>query len=72
MRIALAAALVLGLAAPALAEDDESLVTYQSLKPELAIDLAKAAMEFCREQGYQVGVSVVDRSGTLQTFMRDR
>lgn len=72
MRIAFAAALVLGLAAPALAEDDEGLVTYQSLKPELAIDLARAAMEFCREQGYQVGVSVVDRSGTLQTFMRDR
>ena len=72
MRILAAALAAIALSAPALAEDDEGLVTYKALKPELAIDLAKAAMLHCREQGYQVGVSVVDRSGILQTFMRDR
>ena len=56
----------------ALADDDGALVTYQSLKPEFAIKAATAAMEHCREQGYQVGVAVVDRSGMLQTFVRDR
>ena len=29
-------------------------------------------MEYCREAGYQVGVSVVDRSGVTQVFVRDR
>ena len=72
MRILAAALAAIALSAPALAEDDDGLVTYKALKPELAIDLAKAAMLHCREQGYQVGVSVVDRSGILQTFMRDR
>lgn len=72
MRLALAALTALAIATPAIAEDDEGLVTYKALKPELAIDLAKAAMLYCREQGYQVGVAVVDRSGTMQTFMRDR
>lgn len=72
MRLALAALTALAIATPAIAEEDEGLVTYKALKPELAIDLAKAAMLYCREQGYQVGVAVVDRSGTMQTFMRDR
>lgn len=66
------AALVVLFAAPALAEDDEALVTYKALKPEIAMELATAAMEHCRAEGYQVGVSVVDRSGTLQVFLRDR
>lgn len=69
LKAAIAAAL---LATPVMAEDDEGLVTFKSLKPELAINLATAAMEHCREQGYQVGVSVVDRSGQLQAFVRDR
>jgi len=53
-------------------DDDEALVSYRSLKPEIAIELATATMAHCREQGYQVGVSVVDRSGILQVFLRDR
>ena len=72
MRIFTTAVAVALLATPSLADDDEGLVTFQSLKPELAIDLATAAMAHCREQGYQVGVSVVDRSGQLQAFVRDR
>ena len=66
-------AIALLAAAPALAQDDED-ATYQStgLKPDFAVKLAQAAMHYCRENGYQVGVAVTDRVGTLQVFMRDR
>lgn len=57
---------------PVFADEDEALVTYKMLKPDLAMELATAAMQHCRDNGYQVGVSVVDRSGTLQVFLRDR
>lgn len=48
--------------------------TFQtkSLTPETALLAAKAAMESCRNQGYQVGVAVVDRAGITQVFLRDR
>lgn len=72
MRLVYATLAALLIASPALPEDDEGLVTYQALKPELAIALATAAMQHCREEGYQVGVSVVNRSGQLQAFVRDR
>ncbi len=66
-------ALMLVAAAPAMAQDDED-ATYQitGLKPDFAVKLAQAAMTHCRENGYQVGVAVTDRVGTLQVFMRDR
>lgn len=48
--------------------------TFQtkSLTPETALVAAKAAMDSCRKQGYQIGVAVVDRSGITQIFLRDR
>jgi uncharacterized protein GlcG (DUF336 family) len=48
--------------------------TFQSssLTPETALSAARAAMEACRKQGFQVGVAVVDRSGMTQVFLRDR
>lgn len=74
MRNLLKAAIAALIMAPAAAsaEEDEALVTYKMLKPEIALQLATAAMEHCRDEGYQVGVAVVDRSGILQVFMRDR
>jgi uncharacterized protein GlcG (DUF336 family) len=60
------------MAAPAVAQDDGALVTLQVMKPEVALTLAQAALENCREQGYQVGVAVVDRFGVTQVFLRDR
>ena len=44
----------------------------KSLTPETALVAAKAALEACRKQGYQVGVAVVDRAGITQVFLRDR
>ncbi|NEV77059.1 heme-binding protein [Rhodopseudomonas sp. BR0C11] len=58
------------LAAPARADD--ALVTSKSLSPELALDAAKAALSECRKQGFQVAVTVVDRSGLPQVMLRDR
>jgi uncharacterized protein GlcG (DUF336 family) len=50
----------------------ESLVTYKSLAPKIALDLARAALADCRHRGYQVAVAVVDRSGVIQVVLRDR
>ena len=50
----------------------EPLVTYKSLSPELALDLARAALADCRQRGYQVAVAVVDRFSVTQVMLRDR
>jgi uncharacterized protein GlcG (DUF336 family) len=50
----------------------ESLVSYKSLTPEIALDLARAALLECRQRGYQVAVAVVDRAGVTQVVLRDR
>ena len=60
-RIVLAAALALLAALPARAE--EAIVTYKSIAPDVAFDLARAALNKCRKDGYQVAVVVLDRFG---------
>jgi uncharacterized protein GlcG (DUF336 family) len=69
-KIALAAVAVLGLAAPARAE--EGLVSIKALSPEIALKAAQVALDACRKQGFQVAVAVVDRSGLAQVMLRDR
>jgi uncharacterized protein GlcG (DUF336 family) len=54
------------------ARAQESLVTFKSLSPEVALDLARAALADCRQRGYQVSVAVVDRFGVTQVLLRDR
>ncbi|MBU2866885.1 GlcG/HbpS family heme-binding protein [Pacificibacter marinus] len=68
-RIFTAFALMTATAYPSFAQDDDAFVTFKVLKPEVA---RVAAMESCREQGYQVGVMVVDRFGIPQVYLRDR
>jgi uncharacterized protein GlcG (DUF336 family) len=65
-----ALAVALSLVAPVRAQD--ALVTYKSLSPELALDLARAALGECRKRGYQTAVAVVDRFGVSQVMLRDR
>jgi hypothetical protein len=65
-----AAALVIASFCPLRA--DENLVAYKSLTPELAFDLARAALDSCRSRGFQVAVAVVDRFGVTQVMLRDR
>jgi uncharacterized protein GlcG (DUF336 family) len=65
-----ALAVALFLATPAHAQD--ALVTYKSLTPEVALDLARAALGECRKRGFQAAVAVVDRFGVTQVMLRDR
>lgn len=58
------------LAGSALAQD--AVFQTKSLTPETALKAARAALESCRKQGYQVAIAVVDRSGVLQVLLRDR
>lgn len=51
---------------------DENLVPYKSPTPELAVDLARAALNSCRSRGFQVAVAVVDRFGVTQVMLHDR
>jgi uncharacterized protein GlcG (DUF336 family) len=50
----------------------EALVTYKTMSPEVALDLARAVLSDCRQRGYQVAVAVVDRFGVTQVMLRDR
>jgi uncharacterized protein GlcG (DUF336 family) len=68
--IGLAVSIVTLLAMPARAQD--AMVTFKVLSPELALDLARAALADCRQRGYQVAVAVVDRFGVTQVVLRDR
>ncbi len=54
------------------AQDEDAFVTFKVLKPEVALTMAQAAMESCREGGSQVTIAVVDRFGVLQVLLRDR
>jgi len=38
---------------------------------ELAVDVARATIQSCRDAGYQASAAVVDRTGVVQVVMRD-
>jgi uncharacterized protein GlcG (DUF336 family) len=70
-RITMAAvATVVATMVPAAAE--EGIITYKSLSPDVAVDLARTALLKCRDDGYQVAVVVLDRFGAPLVSMRDR
>ena len=50
----------------------EGTVTFEVLTPDAALRAAQAALENCRESGYQVAVAVVDRFGGIQVVLRDQ
>ena len=56
--------------APALAEDP-MVVQVKRLSMDTAVKIAQGAIEACREKGIQIGVTVVDRDGTVQVTLRD-
>jgi uncharacterized protein GlcG (DUF336 family) len=62
--------LALSFTVPARAQD--ALITFKSLSPELALELARTALANCEKRGYQVAVAVVDRFGVPQVMLRDR
>lgn len=50
----------------------EATYNIRTLTPESALKAAQAALKSCRDNGYQVAVAVVDRSGLAQVMLRDR
>jgi len=50
----------------------KAVITYKSLAPDAALTLAKAALDQCRNDGYQVAVVVLDRFGAPLVELRDR
>ena len=67
-----ATALCLVIVSPAHTQEKQATVTFESLTLETALELARAALEKCRSEGFQAAVSVVDRGGNLQVTLRDR
>lgn len=68
--LAVAAAVSIAAALPARAA--EGIITYKSLAPDTAFELARAALQQCRKDGYQVAVVVLDRFGAPLVELRDR
>jgi uncharacterized protein GlcG (DUF336 family) len=69
-RVLMAAAVSLATALPAQAAD--GIITYKSLAPDVAFDMARAALKKCRDDGFQVAVVVLDRFGNPLVSLRDR
>ena len=67
---AFAAIAVLGVAAPVMAEDP-MVTQVKRLSMDAAVRIAQGAIAACREKGIQIGVTVVDRDGTVQATLRD-
>lgn len=55
-----------------IAHAQEPTFNVTQLTPETAMKLARAVLEACRKEGFQVAVAVSDRSGTVQVLLRDR
>ena len=66
------AAAAIGFAAALPTRAAEGVITYKSLSPDVAFDLARTALLKCRKDGYQVAVVVIDRFGVPLVSMRDR
>jgi uncharacterized protein GlcG (DUF336 family) len=47
------------------------LVSFEQASMELARDLVQAAVDACREQGYQVTAVLLDRHGAPRAMLRD-
>ena len=53
------------------AEEVASTVSLKRLSLETATAIAQGAVTACRKEGIQIGVTVVDRDGTVQVALRD-
>jgi uncharacterized protein GlcG (DUF336 family) len=54
-----------------LSDEVSPTVSLKRLTLETANVVAQAAIQACRKEGIQIGVTVVDRNGTVQAVMRD-
>ena len=58
--------------AAGVAQGQEATHTVKLITPETALKAAQAALKKCRDDGFQVTIAVVDRSGVAQVVLRDR
>ncbi len=65
------AAMAATIMASAAAAQDAPMIAVKRLSMETALTIAQGAVAACRKQGIQIGVSVVDRDGTVQAQLRD-
>ena len=63
--------LTLGLVSTTLQAESTPTISIQRLSMEMALSIAQEAVASCRKQGIQIGVTVVDRNGTVQAALRD-
>jgi uncharacterized protein GlcG (DUF336 family) len=70
--IVLAALAALSLAATLPVRAEEAVITYKSIAPDIAFDLAHTTLNQCRKDGYQIAVVVLDRFGQTLVVLRDR
>ena len=47
------------------------VIMVRRMTMELAVDVARATIQSCRDAGYQASAAVVDRTGVVQVVMRD-
>jgi len=66
------ALLLLCLAIFPLAASAQGTHSIKLLTPETALKAAQAALNKCRDNGYQATIAVVDRMGVVQVLLRDR
>ncbi|MGE0750974.1 MAG: heme-binding protein [Variibacter sp.] len=71
-RVALVSIAIAFAQASSVASAQDGLVTYKSLSPDLALEVAQAALKRCRADGFQVAVVVMDRFGQAQVLIRDQ
>jgi uncharacterized protein GlcG (DUF336 family) len=69
--LALMMSSMISLSASVTAEEASPTVNLKRLSLETANKVAQGAIEACRKQGVQIGVTVVDRDGIVQVAMRD-
>lgn len=65
-------ALMLGFSMGLANAEEQALFTTKSLTPETALKAVNAALQKCRDEGYQVAIAIVDRMGNMQVMIRDR
>ena len=69
-RLALLGAAAAVIAAPSSAYS-QGLIMVRDVSYDIALVMAQTALEHCRQDGFKVGVSVVDRGGHVLVTLRD-